>query len=165
MGHPEIEVRPQKTVHVKGPQQHIVINKNNGSCEPEPKRENLESSPQRAAAMQQEVLLVPKTVYVPYVAQTPVSTARLVGLQQQPLLDNGQPGAIEALKKEIENLKRQNQTKPEEKKEEKKCAPPVNAECTWSPTQPTTVIEIRHINDRIDRLSGILEKLCHPGSR
>jgi len=39
-----------------------------------------------AAPAAQEVLLVPRTVYVPYAAQTPVAPVRMVGVEAPPAL-------------------------------------------------------------------------------
>jgi len=70
-----------KTVFVRGPQQRIIIERD---CPPAERKERAGAPtppPDRAAAAvsaAQDVLLIPRTVYVPYVAQTPTRAARLV---------------------------------------------------------------------------------------
>jgi len=148
-----------KTVFVRGPQQRIVIER---ECAPAERKERAAPppppAPERAAAAvsaAQDVLLIPRTVYVPYVAQTPTRAARLV----QPVAPEEEERAAPA---------------PQPKKEERAAPPPptppqpVLQPC---PTEvcpdecgPTTIIEIRQMNQRIDRLHRMLERLV-PGHR
>lgn len=151
---------PRRTVFVRGPQQKIVIER---ECEQPKKEAAPQRAPQRAPERQpeavpgaaQDVILVPRTVYVPYVAQTPTRAARLVtpaaAVQQPPAPEQAPQLAppTEAPKKE-----------EAPKVSAPAAAPPCPTECP-----PTTIIEIRQMNERIDRLHRILERLCAPGHR
>jgi hypothetical protein len=76
---PRVEVKCPEEIHVKAPPQKVVVNI--------PKRrEAVEERLAAPPAPAQEVLLVPRTVYVPYVAQTPTAPVRMVGLEAPPAL-------------------------------------------------------------------------------
>ena len=103
-----------------------------------------------------DVLLVPRTVYVPYVAQTPTRAARLVT-----------PAALPSLPPptEPERTPQQQQKKPPPEDVPTQPRPqPCPVEICPTECQPTTVIEIRQMNERIDRLHRIMERLL-PGHR
>ncbi|GEM_PF-4567733 len=159
---PSCEPKAPKTVFVRGPQQHIVLERDCPKEKPKesaPKRpeRSPERAPEAAPGAAQDVILVPRTVYVPYVAQTPTRAARLVtpaGFAQEP-----PPPTSE----------QNQQFSPKQDPPKKEDAPKTSAAAptTTCPTDcpPTTIIEIRQMNERIDRLHRILERLCAPGQR
>jgi hypothetical protein len=150
-----------KTVFVRGPQQRIIIERD---CPPAERPERAGAPtpaappPERAAAAvsaAQDVLLIPRTVYVPYVAQTPTRAARLV----QPVV----PEERAALPAPPPEKDRVGTPQP--------ALPPPQPALQPCPTEmcpdecgPTTIIEIRQMNQRIDRLHRMLERLV-PGNR
>ncbi|MCI0638244.1 MAG: hypothetical protein L0Y72_21180 [Gemmataceae bacterium] len=142
LGPPCFDRPAPKTVFVRGPQQKIIIEREAPSKE----RHGAplgERGPERVGMMQ-DVILVPRTVYVPYVAQTPIQAARLLG----PAVEAEEPSLRQPLKS----------VGPKDEDKERLGAPqPCPTEC-----DPTTIIEIRQMNQRIDRLHRILERLCAP---
>lgn len=75
---PKVEVKCPDEIRVKAPPQKVVVN-----VERRPPEERTVGAPVSAP---QEVILVPRTVYVPYAAQTPVGPVRMVGLDAPPAL-------------------------------------------------------------------------------
>ena len=143
----------RKTVFVRGPQQKIVIER---ECPHEEKKAAAKAPAaerERVAVpgAAQDVILVPRTVYVPYAAQVPTRPARLVA-PVTPVEEREEERADRSAEKLPPS--RQADTTREA------AAPTCTTEC-----QPTTIIEIRQMNDRIDRLHRILERLCAPGQR
>jgi hypothetical protein len=95
-------------------------------------------------------MLVPRTVFVPFVAQTPTGPARVLSLQgavplTAPPAEQRRPP--EAQKEQPEALK-------EEKKE---CPPPAKVEIMTS-CPP----DLDGVNRRLDRLESLLQQLCPP---
>ncbi|MCI0380176.1 MAG: hypothetical protein L0215_21540 [Gemmataceae bacterium] len=143
LGPPCFEKPAPKTVFLRGPQQKIIIERESPAKDKGKLGAPLgeQERPERVGMMQ-DVILVPRTVYVPYVAQTPTRAARLLGA---PLADDQEEQPLKSVG-------------PKEKVKEQLGAPqPCPTECG-----PTTIIEIRQMNERIDRLHRILERLCSP---
>jgi hypothetical protein len=69
------ECKPAEEIHVQVPQQKITVKRS--------KPEKPEAPP-TAAVPSQEILLVPRTVYLPYAPQVPTGPARMVPLQTTP---------------------------------------------------------------------------------
>jgi hypothetical protein len=104
---------------------------------------------QQAVSAPPEVMLVPRTVFVPFVAQTPTGPARVLSLQGAvPLIaPSAEQKAIPEAQKEVAPAK-------EEKKE---CPPPAKVEIMTS-CPP----DLEGVNRRLDRLEGLLQQLCPP---
>ena len=133
-------------------------------CPPQPKvirikvvQPKPEEAKQAAPAPQQpqavsappEVMLVPRTVFVPFVAQTPTGPARVLSLQGAvPLVAPPPEQAAPLLTPAAPPVKQ------EEKKE---CAPPPKVEVT-----PCCPPDIDMINQRLDRLETLLQQICVP---
>jgi hypothetical protein len=157
-GPPSTEPCPPKTVFVRGPQQKIIIER---ECEHQERKQQPlgapgPEQPERAAAAiaaQQDVILVPRTVYVPYVAQAPTRAARLVTPVEAPA-PLRQPGPEKPLQTPAPP------TPPPLKTTVTEVCP---EECP-SECGPTTIIEIRQMHERMDRLQRLLERLT-PGHR
>ena len=159
LGPPSSEPCPPKTVFVRGPQQKIVIER---ECEHQERKQQPLAAPgpeqpERAAAAiaaQQDVILVPRTVYVPYVAQAPTRAARLVTPVEAPApLRQEAPAPQQPLTTPAPTPRKTVVTEV--------C--PTEEVCP-SECGPTTVIEIRQMHERIDRLQRLLERLV-PGHR
>jgi hypothetical protein len=156
-GAPGPESCKRKTVFVRGPQQKIVIER---ECPHEEKKAAAKAPAaerERVAVpgAAQDVILVPRTVYVPYAAQVPTRPARLVA-PVTPVEEREEERAA-APDRSAEKLPPSRQADTTREAAAPTCCP---TEC-----QPTTIIEIRQMNDRIDRLHRILERLCAPGQR
>jgi hypothetical protein len=148
---------PRRTVFVRGPQQKIVVERECPPTKPEAPAPRQPEQQVTAPGTAQDVILVPRTVYVPYVAQVPTRPARLVapvaGVQERPEAAEIAPPPTPT--------KLGTPTTETMKKE----APAPCPESTAPACQPTTIIEIRQMNERIDRLHRIFERLCLPGQR
>lgn len=151
-----------KTIFARGPQQKIVIER---ECPPPERKERAgaptEPSPERVAAAvtaQQDVLLIPRMVYVPYVAQTPTRAARIVAPVAREEEDRvGAPLPPPEKKERI--------GAPAPEKKEPLGAPmPCPPETCPDDCGPSTIIEIRQMNQRIERLHQMLDRLL-PGHR
>jgi len=102
----------------------------------------------------QEVMLVPRTVFVPFVAQAPTGPARVLSLQ----------GAVPLVAPPAERAAPQEAPQPSqapapEKKEEKKECPPQPRVHTIITSCPP---DIDMLNKRLDRLEGLLQQFCAP---
>jgi hypothetical protein len=101
-----------------------------------------------------EVMLVPRTVFVPFVAQTPTGPARVLNLQ----------GAVPLIPPAPEQ--NQGLPPPTEKKEEKQGTPPPAAPpappCSVEVTPSCCPSDLDAINRRLDRIDCILQQLCPP---
>jgi hypothetical protein len=69
------ECKPVEEVHVQVPKQKVIVKR------PKPPPPE---APATAAVPSQEILLVPRTVYLPYAPQIPTAPARMVPLQTLP---------------------------------------------------------------------------------
>ncbi|MCI0681006.1 MAG: hypothetical protein L0Y71_02785 [Gemmataceae bacterium] len=143
----------RRTIFARGPQTKVVVERECPRDEDKTKAKAPAPDRERVAAQipQQDVILVPKMVYVPYVAQAPTRAARLVMPVASEEDRQRQPGPTTT-------------STPGPKDDGKTTAagptcPPPCTDCG-----PTTIIEIRQMNERIDRLHRILERLT-PGHR
>jgi hypothetical protein len=135
-------------------------------CPPQPKvirikvvQPKAEGEVKQAPALKQpqafsappEVMLVPRTVFVPFVAQTPTGPARVLSLQ----------GAVPLVAPPSEQGAPQPQMQgpaPEKKEEKKECAPPpCKFEVSTSCPQ-----DLGELNQRLDRVECLLRQLCAP---
>ena len=127
---PAGECAAPQEVHVTVPRQKVIV-KRQVPCNAPPAAPP--SAPAAPPAASQEVLLVPRTVYVPYAPQVPVAPARMVPLHMAPAIttplvplapspcpapcptpDAGSPAAVQEaaraldeLNKEVQQLRQQ----------------------------------------------------------
>jgi hypothetical protein len=116
------------------------------------------AAPAAVGAIAQDILLVPKTVYIPYAAQTPVAVARLSGLTTLP----GATVRVAAPERET----RPEAELPKEKQPEKQEAPvkPPAAECTGAISNAELLQYLRCLNQRLDAIEQIQrQRMCAPG--
>jgi hypothetical protein len=108
---------------------------------PSPPAEQVERV-QQQAQIAQEVMLVPRTVYVPYVAQTPVAPVRLSGV-------NTIPGRVSSI---LERRELEPQAAPP--------SPPSRQEEAAPPPEREKLQELcRQLNERLNRIEA---QMCQP---
>jgi hypothetical protein len=146
--------KPPKVIRVKVPPQKVVVEA--------PQKQ--EQPKQGAFNPPQEVILVPRTVFMPFVAQTPTGPARVLSLQGAvPLVSPPaeQPAPQGAAPPPQGAAPPPQGAAPEQPKEgagpKKEAPPPCKVEVPV-PCMP----DMDLINRRLDRLECILQQLCGP---
>jgi hypothetical protein len=139
--------KPPKVIRVKVPPQKVVVEA--------PQKQ--EQPKQGAFNPPQEVILVPRTVFMPFVAQTPTGPARVLSLQ----------GAVPLVSPPPEQPSGAGAPRPEQPLG---APPPEKKEGAPPPPPPPCKVEVPVpcapdmdlINRRLDRLECILQQLCAP---
>jgi hypothetical protein len=136
-----------KVIRVKVPPQKIVV---------EAPQKQEQPAKQGAFNPPQEVILVPRTVFMPFVAQTPTGPARVLSLQGAVPLVTPPPEQPQA-----QGAPPQREGAPVPKEgapPEKQAAPPP---CRVEVPVPCCS-DVDALNKRLDRLECILQQLCAP---
>ena len=113
----------------------------------------------QAFSAPQEVMLVPRTVFVPFVAQTPTGPARILSLQGAVPLVAPPAEQREAAPPQKEGAPQPKEGAPKKEEEKKECpssAPIVHV------IKPCCPPDFDVINQRLDRLETLLQQLCAP---